>query len=159
MHKIFKLHTYKYDINLFQEVHFLYNGLAPVTENLQTQIWPFFNIGLHIIEFLCYYSLNQYIQNHHQTLLHQSIINQDTYSRRRRVHLFTFGAQLCCFCVEMIYLVFHLSFKIIGRKYFHANSINVANVLQNTEFGVISTFQVLSMPDLRNILFAIFGKH
>ena len=51
--------------------------------------------------------------------------------------------------VRLTYLVVILLVRILGRKFFYANMLEVSNILKITQFWVLSTVQILASPDLR----------
>ena len=92
-------------------------------------------------------------------MLNKSIISLDTFQRRKQVHLFSMAGQLYGFTVEVIYLIAVLVVRVLGRKIIFSNSIELINSLRTTEFGVISTLQVLSSKELRQKLIYFVKRH
>ncbi len=51
--------------------------------------------------------------------------------------------------VRLVYLVVLLLVRVLGRKFFYANMLEVSNILKITQFWVLSIVQILASPDLR----------
>ena len=140
-------------------MYFTYNGLVPISETTQMKLFPLLLILLQMIELTCYAVLHQYVNEHQREMVVHKVISRDMYHMRNHIHLFSLYAQISGFLVEMIYLVGLLVVKVVGRKFFFSNILELINTLKTTEFGVIATVQILMSPDLRQKLFSMFRKY
>ncbi len=57
----------------------------------------------------------------------------------------------------MVYLFVVSVIGIVGRKYFASNILELINTIKTTQFGVVSTVQILATPNLRQKLFQFFN--
>ena len=123
------------------------------------KMFPILCIILQFLEVGCYGVLHHYVYLHQSEMVSNGIISTDIYQSRKHVHIFSVSAQISGFIVEMVYLLGLLIVRIVGRRFFSSNILEMNNALKTTEFGVSSTVQILMSPDLRQKLFLLFKRN
>ena len=122
------------------------------------KIYPSILLMLQFLELLCYINLYIFIRNHNQTLATEKIISQDNFRSRSRVQSISLYAQFLGFVIEIIYNILHFLIKILGRKLFLPDIIDFSNYFKLTEFGLVTTIDILATPDLRNEMLLLIRK-
>jgi hypothetical protein len=103
--------------------------------------------------------LHHAVYQHQSEMVSNGIISRDLYQSRKHVHVFSVGAQISGFVVEMVYLFGLLVVRMVGRRFFSANILEINNTLKTTQFGVSSTVEVLMSPTLRQKLLALIKRN
>ena len=122
------------------------------------KIYPSILLMLQFLELLCYINLYIFIRNHNQTLATEKIISQDNFRSRSRVQSISLYAQFLGFVIEIIYNILHFLIKILGRKLFLPDIIDFSNYFKLTEFGLVTTIDILATPNLRNEMLLLIRK-
>jgi hypothetical protein len=66
---------------------------------------------------------------------------------------------VCGFVVELLYLVIQFIVKLIGKRFYNTNILELLNGLKTTEFAIISTVEVLATPAMRKALLGWFKRN
>ena len=112
---------------------------------LVTTIFIFIQLG----ELLCYIHLNCFIFNHNHKMMSTSVISSDTFKRRQRSHVFSMTGQMNHFLAELGYwILLNLTFFFRDQGS-STDFLELATYVKLTNFGIISSVQVLSTPELR----------
>ena len=123
------------------------------------KMYLFVLIIFQLSEVGCYAILYAYIHYHQSQMVTNNIISRDVYQARKSVHMLSFYAQVSAFLVEVIYLAAQSLVKVIGRRFFPSNILELINALKATEYGVTSTVQILMTPDLRQKIFTFIKRN
>ena len=146
------------NIYILQVVYLQYNGLDPVTNTLGMKIYPIILLLLQLMELSCYINLYNYIRSHDQRLVNDKVISHDKYQSRSRLHSISIVAQFLGFIVEIIYNILHFLIKLLGQKLFLPDIVDYSNIFKMTEFGVVTTIDILATPEMRKKLFSMVGR-
>ncbi len=105
-----------------------------------------------LAEVVCYISMYKNLYIHDTLMMKRSVISNETYRNRQRTNIFSMGGQLCCFLAELIYLANMMIWTNVIENYSVTSMKEIYFVIKICEFGFLSTVQVLTSRDLRNML-------
>jgi len=81
-----------------------------------------------------------------------------TYKIRRQIHAFSFFGQVYSFGIQLVYILCSFFLRFVGRKFFGIDFFDLINFLRITEFGVLSSIQVISSHKMRKKLQKILSR-
>ncbi len=105
-----------------------------------------------LTEAVCYVLMFTYLYIHDTLMMKSSVISNETYRNRQRTNIFSMGGQLFCFLAELIYVANMMIWTNVIENYSVTSMKEIYFVIKICEFGFLSTVQVLSSRDLRNML-------
>jgi hypothetical protein len=104
------------------------------------------------LEMGCYIIFYRHLYRHDTSMFKNSIITKDAYKNRQRRTIFSIGGQLCCYIAELAFVGNMVVWINVLEDSYVTSMKEVYFVFKICEFGAISTIQVLTSGDLRNIL-------
>ena len=122
-------------------------------------MFPTLLFGFQLIEFICYVNLYLHLLSHSKEMLMSQVITRETFVKRKGVRTFSLFAQFLGFTVEVIYLLVHSSVKWIGHRFFNANILEFVNALKTSEFGAVSTVEIMATSEMRKKFLSVFKRH
>ena len=129
-----------------------------IHETLIMKLYPLVVTALQVMELSCYISLYKFVSKHDKEMSQNKIISSDVYYRRKQKNLFSMYAQVSGFALEIIYLIFLLIIRIIGKKYSLFNAREYTDLVYINQFGLTSTIQILVSSDLRQKFFSYLNQ-
>ncbi len=105
-----------------------------------------------LAEIVCYMIMYKHLYNHDTLMMKNSVISNETYRNRQRTNIISMGGQFCSFLFELSYVSSMIICTTLIESYSATNMKEMYFVFKICEFGFLSTVQVLSSRELRNVL-------
>ena len=130
-----------------------FSGKSTEPVTLGMKIHLVITMVLQLGEGLCYALCYDYLNKHDKSMMNKSVISVGTFHKRKQQNVFTMAGQMYTFIFKLAFSMIMYAASSIGNKYSFTNTMDWMNLVRFTEFGVISTVQVFTSPEIRDHFF------